>query len=186
LITRELYVLTESGWLKATDSAAAASPTSYASKTPVLDWVTAHSNTAGTNTVIGSSQAFKVSASYNSAWLSGLFVNNIGRTYSVKLVAYDQYSLTSKARVEETFTVTFAYTCNTDTVCIVQSDGSTCLTSTNTISAADASANLNYVAGGALVTIPKSGKQTTSGCPFTITYQYFKEDIQSYTGFSSI
>jgi len=68
----------------------------------------------------------------------------------------------------------------------VQADGTTCLTSTNSISAADASSNINYLAGNALVTIPKSGKQTTIGCPLTVTYEYFKEDIQAYTGFSSI
>jgi hypothetical protein len=35
------------------------------------------------------------------------------------MVAYDPNSKTLKNRIEETFTVTFAYTCNTDTVCIV-------------------------------------------------------------------
>lgn len=143
-------------------------------------------NTDSTNTVIASSQSFKVSASYNSAWLSGLFVNNQGRTYTLKLVAYDQYSTTTKSRVEETFTVTFALTCNADTVCIFQNDGTTCLSETNTISKADASPNILYVAGGASVTIPKSGKQMTTGCPFTVLYQYFKEDIQSWTDFGSI
>jgi hypothetical protein len=119
LITRELYVYTDAGWLKATDRSTAGSPASYSAQTPVLDWVTAFSNTAGTNTVIGSSQAFKVSASYNSAWVNGLFSNNQGRTYSIKMVAYDPYSQTSKSRIEETFTVTFTYTCKDDVVCIV-------------------------------------------------------------------
>jgi len=60
------------------------------------------------------------------------------------------------------------------------------LTSTNSASKADSSANINYVAGSTSVTIPKSAKQTTPGCPLTVTYQYFKDDIQTYTDFSSI
>ena len=108
-ITRELWVATDAGWLKASDSAVASSPASYAAKTPKLDWVTAFSNTAATNTVIASSQAFKVSATDTSAWLSGLFVNNVGRVYSLKMVSYDPNSLTSKSSITETFTVTFAY-----------------------------------------------------------------------------
>jgi hypothetical protein len=102
------------------------------------------------------------------------------------MASFDPNSKTSKSRIEETFTVTFAYACAEDEVCIVQSDGTTCITSSDSQSAADASADLVYVAGDALVTIPKSGKQTTSGCPLTVTYEYFKDDIQSWTGFSSI
>lgn len=81
----------------------------------------------------------------------------MGRTYSVKLVSFDANSKTSKARVEETFTVTFAYTCNADQVCIT-SNGTTCLTSSQFLSVADASSSLNYVVNSAQVTIPKSGK----------------------------
>lgn len=185
-ITRELWVATDAGWLKATDLAVAGSPASYAGKTPKLDWVTAFSNTAAGNTGLATSQAFKISASFDSVWLSGLFVNNVGRTYSVKMISYDPYSLTSKNSITETFTVTFAKTCATDTVCIVQSDGTTCLTAANQQSAADASANINYVVGAAQVTIPKSGKQTVSGCPLTVTYQYFNAAQQSWTDFSTI
>lgn len=85
----------------------------------MLDWVTAFSNTAAGNTVINTSQAFKVSASYNSSWFSGLFVNNQGRIFTLKMVSYDANSLTSKNRVEEIFTVTFSNTCNNDSFCIV-------------------------------------------------------------------
>jgi len=42
------------------------------------------------------------------------------------------------------------------------------------------------LAGGAQVTVPKSGKQTTAGCPLTVTYEYFKEDIQTWTGLGTI
>ena len=117
----------DSTWLKATDSSVASTPVSYAAKTPVLDWVINYSNQAASNTVIASSQAFQVSATYNSSYLSGLFVNYVGRTYTIKMVAYDPYSLTSSSRVEEVFTVKFAYTCNQDTMCIT-SDGTNCLT----------------------------------------------------------
>jgi len=118
-ITRELYAYTDAGWLKATDSAVAGSPASFGSKVPKLDWVTAFRNTDATNTVIGSSQSFKVTATYNSAYVTDLFSSNVGRSYTLKMVAYDPNSKTLKNRIEETFTVTFAYTCNTDTVCIV-------------------------------------------------------------------
>lgn len=114
-ITRELYVQQANAtWLKATDRSTAGSPSNYASLTPALDWVTNFSNTAASNTVIASSAAFSVSASYNSAWIANLFVNSVGRSYQVKMVSYDANSKTSKSRVEEVFSVTFAYQCNND------------------------------------------------------------------------
>ena len=98
--------------------------------------------------MIASSASFKVSASYNSSFLTGLFLNDVGRTYNVKMVSYDPNSKTTRSRVEELFTVTFEYECKSDTVCIT-SDGKNCLTASQYQSVADASANLNYVAGSA-------------------------------------
>ena len=117
----------DQSWLKATDSSSASTPASYGSKTPTLDWFKNYSNQAATNTVIGSSQAFVVSATYNSSYLTSLFVNSVGRSYNVKIVSFDPNSTTTKNRVEEVFTVTFAYSCNADSLCIT-SDGTACLT----------------------------------------------------------
>lgn len=55
-----------------------------------------------------------MAAQHDSAYLNDLFVNFVGRSYNVKMVAFDPNSLTSKNRIEETFTVTFEYECGTD------------------------------------------------------------------------
>ena len=77
--------------------------------------------------MIGSSAAFAVSATHDSTYLANLFVNYVGRTYNVKIVSFDPNSKTTKNRIEEIFTVTFAYSCNADVLCIT-SDGTNCLT----------------------------------------------------------
>jgi hypothetical protein len=69
------------------------------------------SNTAAANTLIASSTAFRVTAQYNSAYFANLFYNNVGRTYSLKMVSIDPLSKSSLNRVEELFTVTFKHKC---------------------------------------------------------------------------
>jgi len=97
-ITRQIYVQQiDNTWLKATDSNAGSGvPTSFGSQTPVLDWFEDYSNEASANTGIGASAAFKVVATFDSSFLGNLFVNNIGRTYNVKMVSFDAYSTSSK------------------------------------------------------------------------------------------
>ena len=64
--------------------------------------------------MIASSEAFKVRASFDSAYLAGLFESSVGRVYNVKMVSFDPNSLTAQNKVEELLTVTFAYACNQD------------------------------------------------------------------------
>lgn len=109
-ITRQLYVLqSDNTWLLAGDRSTAGLPSNYSGQTPVLDWITNFSNTAASNTLIGSSAAFRVSAAYGSAYFSSLFVNNVGRSYTIKMVSSDANSKTAKTRVEEVFSVTFKH-----------------------------------------------------------------------------
>ena len=51
---------------------------------------------------------------------------------------------------------------------------------------ADISANLFYIAGGTVVTIPKSVKQSIPGCPLTYTYEYFNVAVNSYFTLSTL
>ena len=123
-------------WLKANDLSAAGAPSVYASKTPKLEWVTAYTNTAAANQLVSSSAAFSVAANHDSAYLSDLFVNDVGRTYKMKMVSYDTNSKSEKNRVVEEFTVAFSKSCNLDSLCIT-GDGTNCLAASSGSSQAD-------------------------------------------------
>jgi hypothetical protein len=97
-ITRQVYVQqVDNTWLLATDADGGSGvPSSFGSKTPKLDWFIDYSSTSSTNTLIAASNAFSVSASYNSVYASDLFVQAQGRTYNIKMVSFDPNSMTSK------------------------------------------------------------------------------------------